>query len=213
MAIPDFKNYTDEQLLQSLEPINAEKYPQAKAELDAAIQARGLDQLDTISAPLNVRKIGSFLARMVAYFLDQMAIQVIVWVLGILLIIGNDMATKNKIDTLLIAAYFIVLHWLYGQTLGKRMLGLSVVDNDSNDELSFKQAFVRYLPNIILSVIGLMFIFEYDVYGEIIVSSTFWIYISVTMAWQIAELICMYINKDNRSLHDLIAGTVVIKNK
>lgn len=213
MATPDFSKYTDEQLLQSLESINAEKYSQAKAELDAIIKQRGLDNLDSPDSTSGIRKVGSIFSRIVAYFLDHLVIQVLIWVLGVLLIIGSDVATKNKVDTILIAVYFIVLHWLYGQTFGKRLLGLEVVDHVSNGELSFKQAIMRYLPNITLSAIGLMFIYEYDVYGEIIVSTTFWVYISVTMAWQIAEIICVVINKDNRALHDLIAGTVVIKNK
>src|SRR3982750_4371118 len=50
--------------------------------------------------------------------------------------------------------YFVVLHGLYGQTAGKYLTGVKVVRVDDSP-ISFVQACVRNLPQIILVLISL----------------------------------------------------------
>lgn len=56
----------------------------------------------------------------------------------------------------LTSAYFIVMHGLGGQTFGKMLLGLRVVDNDGKPP-SFRQAILRWLATVGFAPMGLGF--------------------------------------------------------
>ncbi len=74
---------------------------------------------------------------------------------------GDNVAALFAILTLgwlgLSAAYFIVMHGLGGQTIGKRLLGLRVVGVDRQPP-SFRQAAVRWLVAVGFAPIGLGFL-------------------------------------------------------
>jgi len=74
---------------------------------------------------------------------------------------GDNAAALFAILTLgwlgLIGAYFIVMHGLGGQTIGKMLLGLRVVGDDRQPP-SFRQAAVRWLAAVGFAPIGLGFL-------------------------------------------------------
>lgn len=96
---------------------------------------------------------------------------------------GGGMAVKglvNVFGTLLGAAYGIIFHWLWGQTLGKMALQIKVVSMDGGP-LTFGQATGRYFATFLSAII---------------------LCIGFIMAG---------IRTDKRALHDLLAGTRVIR--
>lgn len=96
---------------------------------------------------------------------------------------GGGMAVKgvvNVFGTLLGAAYGIIFHWLWGQTLGKMALQIKVVSMDGGP-LTFGQAAGRYFATFLSAII---------------------LCIGFIMAG---------IRTDKRALHDLLAGTRVIR--
>lgn len=122
-------------------------------------------------------------------------------------------------------AYEIYFHGRWGMTIGKRSLGIRVVALDGSP-ISWKQAFLR--SSVILCFVALSTISNLTAILNISdheYSSLSWLelndrlyglapYITqITIAvniWVWSEVIVMLFNQKKRSLHDFIAGTVVV---
>lgn len=107
-------------------------------------------------------------------------------------------------------AYSIIGHTLYGQTIGKRLASIKVVQNkDETKFLSFYQAFLRDSIGVVILLLQLFILaFNYGdtEIGEEIISLS-------TLVWIVAEMVTMLFSSKRRSIHDYIAKSVVIKTK
>ena len=107
-------------------------------------------------------------------------------------------------------AYSIIGHTLYGQTIGKKITSIRVVQNqDENILLSFRQSFMRDSIGVaifMLQILILAFNYGDTEIGEQIISLS-------TLVWIVAEMVTMLFNKKRRSIHDYIANSVVVKLK
>lgn len=115
---------------------------------------------------------------------------------------------------LLSLGYNILLHWKFGQTVGKMVMKLKVVDV-SERPITLKQAFLRDIFYLIVAplvpIVGWTFAFSGRTsvaesrYAIELVSSI------LTFLWLIVDtFVCVKHEKD-RALHDLIAGTIVVR--
>lgn len=112
-------------------------------------------------------------------------------------------------------AYSIYLHSRYGQTIGKYFCKVMVIDSSEISSISFKQAVLRDIfPVLVLPVSFYNLVSAYSDW----VSTGAWEFtglsiflMSSAILWGIAELLTMLTNEKRRAVHDLIAGTVVIK--
>ena len=110
--------------------------------------------------------------------------------------------------------YSIYLHMVYGQTLGKMALKIRVLDISEN-ALTLSQAIWREVSNIVFFVL----FFGSEIYQLLTVGFTesygqtdFNLLLVILMhAWYLAEWITALCNQKRRSLHDYIAGTVVVR--
>lgn len=93
------------------------------------------------------------------------------------------MVLGGLLGALLQAAYFTILTWRYGQTLGKKALNLKVVTTDY-EPLSFGKAFLREVIGKAISTVILFIGF-------------LWV------AW----------DEKKQAVHDKLAGTYVVKTK
>jgi uncharacterized RDD family membrane protein YckC len=110
--------------------------------------------------------------------------------------------------------YTVLMHGYYGQTLGKMVLKVKVVDLQENP-ITFNQAVIRSLPWIIFSS-SVVFIAMSQTGADDNISffSMSFITIIVTVSsiiWKIADIAVFILNEKNCALHDFIAGTVVVK--
>jgi len=112
--------------------------------------------------------------------------------------------------------YSVLLHARYGQTVGKKATHIRVMNVDENRLPSLRQAILRdigdIVPGFIVSTYIVLLILT-DRYSKDTLTSN-WIMISLGFAnlgWFIIELVTMLTNKKRRALHDLIAGTVVVR--
>lgn len=80
-----------------------------------------------------------------------------------------------------LAGYFIVLEWLFGQTIGKRITGVVVVSRDGSP-ITFRQSLIRNLLRVIDS------------------------FLSYALA-----LVVMLMNEDRQRVGDLVADTLVVR--
>jgi uncharacterized RDD family membrane protein YckC len=122
--------------------------------------------------------------------------------------------------TVVQSSFFILYNVLFtglgGQTIGKILLGIKVLDINEKEVIGIKRAFIRDAFPIILEVAGLL-ILGLQISGQITsdrigslaenVISNAWTW------WFIAELITMFLNPKRRAIHDFLACSVVISLK
>jgi uncharacterized RDD family membrane protein YckC len=112
--------------------------------------------------------------------------------------------------------YSVTMHARYGQTIGKMVMGIRVLDL-SESSLSLRQALLRDAVPIVFSVIAitqgvpliLVGLSPYYSVGE-----ASWIDILTlgsSLIWFGAELVTMLTNSKRRAIHDYIAGSVVVR--
>ena len=110
--------------------------------------------------------------------------------------------------------YTVLMHGYYGQTLGKMVLKVKVVDLQENP-ITFNQAVVRSLPEIIFNssvVFIAMSQTGTDNASFLPVSSVAAALTILSIIWGIADIAVFVLNEKNCALHDFIAGTVVVKS-
>ena len=111
--------------------------------------------------------------------------------------------------------YSVLLHGFYGQTIGKRVCGVKVVDNATEAPISMRQAFMRDIVVVVLNTALLAISFYLILSGRSTEASSFTttqaVIVIAAFGWSAAEIITWLTNKKRRALHDFIAGTVVIK--
>lgn len=113
-------------------------------------------------------------------------------------------------------AYSVIMHGLYGQTLGKMAVGIKVVDAQTEGPIRMRQAFFRDVVFVVFNTI----LMGYAIYFAINDSprdGTEILYVENTVVigmyvWFFAEILSCLTNSKCRALHDYIAGTVVIKH-
>jgi uncharacterized RDD family membrane protein YckC len=130
-------------------------------------------------------------------------------------------AISSVLSQVLILAYNIFCHARWGQTLGKRAVGIRVV-KVSGERLTWREAVLRSLVDVVLTIFYILrmapILFpdpEAMWLQWVIVFSSLWI-IELDIfgqVWFWSELVTMLFNKKKRALHDFIAGTVVIQEQ
>ena len=131
----------------------------------------------------------------------------------------QDLYYKNKKDTMtqsaitltITIAYFVIFQYMNkGQTIGKKLLHLKVVDNNTEKPLSIFKGLIRSLLiwNILSGTLGIALIYilnkESYITSYLIISSLESIFIFITAMFTLYR-------KDNRSLHDIIINSKVIR--
>jgi len=107
--------------------------------------------------------------------------------------------------------YSVALHTLSGQTFGKVFMSVKVVNYLNEDDISFKQAFMRDAVPISIALLSVVMLPVDSVgnwpgqYDELLI----WV-LTISFAWFIIDIITMLSNEKRRTMHDYIAGTVVI---
>ncbi|RKD90174.1 RDD family protein [Mangrovibacterium diazotrophicum] len=125
--------------------------------------------------------------------------------------IGNNMFAA--VDLLLPFAYSILLHSISGQTIGKMLLGVKVFDKSEKTVIRFRQAFLRDSVPLTLSLFLGLFFANGWLGSDDLLSTSAAFMIWIVVLWSFLEIVTMLFNSRRRALHDLIAGTVVLRVK
>ena len=113
-------------------------------------------------------------------------------------------------------AYKIVLHARYGQTVGKAVTRIRVMNVAENRLPTATESFLREIGSVILSgcILGywiyLISIHNYSpkaIHASVVLSVLY----TLDWGWIALELVSMLTNSKRRAIHDLIAGTVVVR--
>ena len=113
--------------------------------------------------------------------------------------------------------YSVALHAYRGQTVGKKAQHVKVMDVSEQRIPSLRQALLRDIGGIISSSCALAYFIYLVVtrrYAEPFSQSSHWPILALGFAnlgWFLLEITTMLTNSKRRALHDLIAGTVVVR--
>jgi len=123
----------------------------------------------------------------------------------------DESKLSSFIGVALTVAYFVVFQALYnGQTLGKKLLKLRVVDCDSKQNIGIVRMLIRSLftLSIFSSVLNLILLLFMSKETYI---ATYMIIFLIEYVFIIIAVILILYRKDKRGLHDLMAKTCVVK--
>lgn len=122
------------------------------------------------------------------------------------------------------AVYVIEMHRRYGQTIGKMVCRVKLVDHGSEGKVSAKQAYIREgIPLALAGIANIYLIYliatgqvsHYSQNAEqtmkIFKNPAYIVTASLPAIWSILEVVTMLFNEKRRALHDYIAGTVVVR--
>ena len=112
-------------------------------------------------------------------------------------------------------AYSILLHARYGQTLGKRVTRVKVVDI-SGTPIGMRQALWRDGPWLVFALVDVAWATTvivrgfnpFRLEGDLMMPVTV---ATANMTWLLVEFATMLTNRRRRAVHDWIARTVVVK--
>jgi uncharacterized RDD family membrane protein YckC len=127
-------------------------------------------------------------------------------------------ALLEVVESLAWLMYTVVMHARYGQTFGKMVTKVRVVDFRTEGRISWRQAWLREGIPMALSF-GLLgwqvFLILTGSLSPSAVTETPdngpWLLTALPGLWFLAEILTMLTNDKRRALHDVIAGTVVIR--
>lgn len=133
---------------------------------------------------------------------------------------------SSTFGALITYGYLISLHALYGQTLGKRLMRIRVIRIDG-ERIGWREAALRSSVDLGFSLVmiaaAVMTVYHAPpsvfpfgtvvTQGEVVTHSSSWgqpiAYTSY--AWTLIDALTFFSNAQGRTLHDMIAGTVVVK--
>jgi len=114
--------------------------------------------------------------------------------------------------------YSIWMHSRTGQTLGKRVTGVRVLDEDELWAPPLREAVLMNIGNVVYSLclmaMALIAVATHTYSQQsFLKNSTHKTLTHLYECWVVADFVCIFCNRKHRSLHDLIAGTVVVRNR
>ena len=126
---------------------------------------------------------------------------------------NKDNKVETAVSFLLTIGYFVVFQYMNnGQTLGKKMLKIRVVDNNTNKSPTVLKGLVRTVIvfNIVSSFASLVLInyLSKSAYISTYITISEIEYLLITMS-----IIFIIFRKDGRGIHDLISNTKVIEER
>ena len=216
---PDFSQYSYNELLDVRAIIDEDRFPERVQQIDELLKdPNHLIQEREIHENTMLRvKYSTFWRRFFANTIDGLIF------IPILLIesrlfnfeFSSSNTTFQMFNSIQFVIYVIVMHGLCGQTIGKMICNVKVVDHDTERDISMTQSIKRSSVDVFLTLALLISITaltttnnnDYKILlGVGIFSLSF-----ASIAWALSEFISMLFNKKRRALHDFIGQTVVIR--
>ena len=118
---------------------------------------------------------------------------------------------QTGISVALTIAYYVIFQYMNkGQTIGKKLLNIRVVDKESEKTISILKGLLRTLLvfNILSGILGIIFIY---LLGKNAYFNAYGIVAGIEAIFVITTIMFVLYRQDHRGLHDMITNTVVIK--
>jgi len=123
----------------------------------------------------------------------------------------KETVLQSGISVALTIAYFVVFQYMNkGQTLGKKLLHIQVVDKNTQKPISILKGLLRSC--IVLSILsGTLGIILLYILNQNSYFTSYLILLMIELIFTLVTVVLVLYKKDGRGLHDLIANTIVIK--
>ena len=118
---------------------------------------------------------------------------------------------QSGISVALTVAYYVVFQYMNkGQSIGKKLLKLQVVDKDTNKPISILKGLLRtfIILSILSGILCIVFIYIFNSKNYIISYS---ITLMLEAIFTLTSMMFVLYRKDRRGLHDMMSNTIVIK--
>lgn len=108
--------------------------------------------------------------------------------------------------------YFVVMHGLFGQTVGKMLMKVKVLDV-SEAPIKFRQAILRDFPQLFITVGSFIFLYPLSQNDIDPNSPGYWNnpFVVLMLIWGIVDTFAPLTNDKRRAMHDYLARTVVVR--
>jgi uncharacterized RDD family membrane protein YckC len=167
-----------------------------------------------------------FWTRFAAYMTDGLITIIVILPVTYFNVVQWKIPWVFILTSLLTIVYKPFMEYQYGATLGKMAVGIKVVGHQFQ-KVTLKEELRRVsfyiVPNIIQQILTLKFYFSnqlnsiqhYKDYNDFIITTNPALYILniIVVGLLIVDTITFFSNGQNRSLHDLYAGTFVIEKR
>jgi uncharacterized RDD family membrane protein YckC len=163
-------------------------------------------------------KYSTFAPRFVSGIIDIVVLSPIQWLLTFAFDHSTPILLKvlvHTVNSCFFLAYSIWMHGKFGQTIGKMICKVIVLDV-SERSLNMKQAVLRDILGVIFLPISLATDIPRIIRGVNMntptnITTIDWIVTFSMFGWFVIELVTMLTNNKRRALHDFIASSVVIR--
>ncbi|MDT0593223.1 RDD family protein [Glaciecola petra] len=218
---PNYNNYTLEELLDVQNNIDKELYPERAKEIELALSNKknNPEIQEEIENHQEVSKYSTFWRRLFAAIIDGIIFAFILYVES--LVFGVEDSTQDillqALNGVQLAIYAIFMHGYFGQTIGKMIMEVKVLNHDTETEINVKQALRRESVNLVLNISWVIIILvvatSLEMSGTISVGLSYAVigFGILVMVWGISEFVTMLFNDKRRALHDYIGKTVVVR--
>jgi uncharacterized RDD family membrane protein YckC len=214
------KTYSPHELLDVKSHISEDKYPERYKLLVSEISRRPVKPVQSEAQPVAVQKYSTFWRRYWASAIDWAILSSI----SPIAFGGGDPSSVQwsllLVLQLLGAAYSILMHGFYGQTVGKMVTRVKVLSVTEN-KLSMMQAVMRDVVPLVFVLFA--YAFSIDIAAGRLtsenlpaaawVSSPVGVWLFLQLGWSFADGLTLIISAKRRAIHDLIARSIVVKTK
>jgi len=217
---PNFSEYSRHELLEAIKHIDKDVYPERYQEVDKLLNNR--EHLSAAKAAydesIKSDRYATFWPRFFAATIDGVIFMGVFYIECLLFGIDSDAQPESlqALNGVQLSVYVIFMHGLFGQTIGKMIMNVKILDHATESDIGIKQALRRESVNLIINIIwASMVIFlaaSIEATGSITVTFAS-IVVGFTLLaaiWGIAEFITMLFNNKRRAIHDFIGRTVVV---
>ncbi len=142
-----------------------------------------------------------------------------------LFIVGDYLTHKMLIsvlwydlaETIFWTIYVVVGHGKYGQTIGKWLMNVKVLNLEENGLIGYKKAFYRESIWFLISLSAIIYWLIKLRFENFDIPANLEKYENLTLffagGWIVIELSTMLMNNKRRALHDFMGGSVVVNLK
>jgi len=126
---------------------------------------------------------------------------------------NKDGILELSINLVITIAYFVIFQYMNkGQTIGKKLLKIKVIDNNTKEEISIVKGFLRslLLLNLLSSALSIVLM---RLVSKSVYINTYLTINEIETVFIIVSAILVLYRKDGRGLHDMMANTMVIEER
>ena len=222
-VLPDFEKYSLIELLEVRDHVDKESYPERYQEILNLISEKksfaGVDVSTVAGAGSEIDKYLTFWPRFWALVLDGILFSGVIFVESLVFGFAYDAQDDlfQAINGIQMVIYTIVMHGFYGQTVGKMLMDVKVLNNADEKNIGILQSLrresINLFFNICMLVLVLIIFFSDDLDEPITEKFAVGIltFLGLVVIWSISEFVTMLFNRKRRALHDFVGKTVVVR--